>query len=467
MTSGLDANLGANTNLSILKDENGDKERNHTPSVLPDSDPFNYTTNDPRNGYGYDICIECTDLAPFPSAAHLRAAEEHLQMLDTAWAERCRKQRRWSLLAGRADNGNGYMDGVEELPVRPPPNANAVIHLPFPSSPLPSGLSMNALVPVVKFLERVLQVPFPQPSTPSFSRPPASASPQPPPSSNSRRWSSSVSSLLPSIQMPSMAVSSSYPSSTPPPSPGHFRTRSFTYSNPHHGSRISAGSTANSPVPVRAPAQAQIHRSRPLKILIYSSDGYTESSVPALCLLMAVRRLSLPEAYLELQVVKKRSFFVYQGDLGTLRKVESRLCGSSGNVGSAAVERGNRDVGCGVRMQNPYKRPAANSVSSSQSPLLQTYSDYQFQSHFDSQSHALAYSHPHSHSESESESEMPLPPPIVVPSQRSPVVKTRPRASTSPWLPSLFPDHQAWFDDPRFDGSFPSRVLPFLYLGNL
>lgn len=48
------------------------------------------------------------------------------------------------------------------------------------------------------------------------------------------------------------------------------------------------------------------------------------------------------------------------------------------------------------------------------------------------------------------------------------VVKGRPRASTSPWLPSLFGgDHQSWFNDPRFDGSFPSRVLPFLYLGNL
>jgi len=43
----------------------------------------------------------------------------------------------------------------------------------------------------------------------------------------------------------------------------------------------------------------------------------------------------------------------------------------------------------------------------------------------------------------------------------------RPRASTSPHLPSLVDDHQVWFDDPRFDGSFPSRVLPFLYLGNL
>jgi dual specificity MAP kinase phosphatase len=48
------------------------------------------------------------------------------------------------------------------------------------------------------------------------------------------------------------------------------------------------------------------------------------------------------------------------------------------------------------------------------------------------------------------------------------VVKSRPRAKTSPWLSTSFGgDHQTWFNDPRFDGSFPSRVLPFLYLGNL
>lgn len=41
---------------------------------------------------------------------------------------------------------------------------------------------------------------------------------------------------------------------------------------------------------------------RPAKILIWSSDGYTESSVLALSLIMALRGMTLPEAYLELQV---------------------------------------------------------------------------------------------------------------------------------------------------------------------
>ncbi|KAL5526497.1 PPS1 [Sanghuangporus sanghuang] len=64
---------------------------------------------------------------------------------------------------------------------------------------------------------------------------------------------------------------------------------------------------------------------RPKRILIYSVDGYTESSVLALFLLMKVRGLNLPEAYLELQVNKGRSFFVYQSDLTILKRVETQL----------------------------------------------------------------------------------------------------------------------------------------------
>ena len=56
---------------------------------------------------------------------------------------------------------------------------------------------------------------------------------------------------------------------------------------------------------------------------------------------------------------------------------------------------------------------------------------------------------------------------MVVPSQANQApFHGRPRALTSPMLFSHI-DHQTWFNDPRFDGSFPSRVLPFLYLGNL
>ena len=62
-------------------------------------------------------------------------------------------------------------------------------------------------------------------------------------------------------------------------------------------------------------------RTHPVKILVYSA----ELSVLALCFPMALGSLSLPQAYLELQVVKRHSFFVYQSDLGLLRKVGSKL----------------------------------------------------------------------------------------------------------------------------------------------
>ncbi|KAJ7787746.1 hypothetical protein B0H14DRAFT_3163051 [Mycena olivaceomarginata] len=54
-------------------------------------DPFMYEgTNDPRDGFGYDVCVECHEMAPFPSLAHLRVAEDHLGLLERMWEERVR-----------------------------------------------------------------------------------------------------------------------------------------------------------------------------------------------------------------------------------------------------------------------------------------------------------------------------------------------------------------------------------------
>ncbi|KAJ7576830.1 hypothetical protein C8J56DRAFT_799565 [Mycena floridula] len=369
--------LGNSNDVPISPESEEDYDETEAmngPPPLPRAHPLNsYYTNSPERGFGYDICIECHDMAPFPSEAHMKAAEEKVVMLEEMWTK-IEAQR-------RAKDSSGW-----KARPRPPPHANSIIHLPFPSSPVSSPATMAALVPVISFLERCLMPAAPPVETaPETNRAVSS-------SSSSRRWSSQEPSEAPSLPW-----------------------------------------------------------SRPLKILLYSSDGYTESSVPALCLLMAVKGLSLPEAYLELQVVKRRSFFVYQYDLGILRRVESKF------IQNQRLAQG---------------RPPAKSVSFAQSPMPQ-------------QANADA-SKPPPATESSS--------PMVVPSQNHLVPKSsattppstgsssvpgattmslatknrRPRASTSPWLPSLFGgDHQAWFNDPRFDGSFPSRVLPFLYLGNL
>lgn len=460
---------------------------------LSENDPFNYRpTNDPARGFGYDICVECHDSAPFPSAAQLRKAEEHLSVLDLWWADRC---------AGAGSAAAGPV----ALPPRPPPNANAVIHLPFPSLPINTQTTMAALMPVIRFLEKwvrpvekVVSSPTPGLSASSSSSSSLNAQPTPTSAANPpppRRWSA-VASMMPHFppfvalpsstsQMPVSNTPTSTPTSAHPPAPP--RTRSFTSPSP-----------TSHPTPI-TPSTA---RTRPLKILIYSSDGYTESSVPALCLLMVIRGLGLPEAYLELQVAKRRSFFVYQADLGLLRRVEGRvreererereerererevnangkrvLNGGAAQGGRAGWFGEGLGLGLGLGQGRggavvvapptaTYGRRPAKSVSfssqavvMSQQPTLKS-SPMMVPPHGNQNGYG---------GEQESAS-APQAQGTGAEVGTGMVVKGRPRASTSPWLPSTFGfggDHQSWFNDPRFDGSFPSRVLPFLYLGNL
>ena len=153
-----------------------------------------------------------------------------------------------------------------------------------------------------------------------------------------------------------------------------------------------------------------------------------------------------------LQVEKGRSFFVYQSDVGVLKRVESQLQKERASLNAAPSFRSTRsnaaspspDREWGRRAapretgaSHPYARSARNSISH---PIAAGAGAYDVANVGELQSR------------------------LVVPSQGFGV--RRPRAQTSPNLPPHV-DHQTWFNDPRFDGSFPSRVLPFLYLGNL
>ncbi|KAF7337065.1 hypothetical protein MVEN_02143700 [Mycena venus] len=363
--------------------------------VGPNEDPF-------AEGMGYDVCVECHEMAPFPSLAHLRAAEDHLVMLDGMWDERV-----------RAENGGEGAEGR----VRPPPNAGAVIHLPFPSAPSNTAQTMNAILPVIAFLERAT----------SANNAAATSG-----SGSARRWSTFPAAVSPAAFFPAPP--------TPPGAPP--RTRSLT-----------------SPAPSPAATPAPPPRTRPLKVLIYSSDGYTESSPLALSLLMAVRRLTLPEAYLELQVAKRRSFFVYPGELGLLRRVEARIGGGEvfapvrlgRRMSGAGASTGSLGSAGGAQMASAIAEAGPTPTPTPPPPSPPT---------------PFSGARPSAKSVSFAPGAV-ISPPVMVPSQGGAVTRSgRPRARTSPWLPS-FGDHQSWFNDPRFDGSFPSRVLPFLYLGNL
>ncbi|KAI0649513.1 hypothetical protein C8Q79DRAFT_903881 [Trametes meyenii] len=413
-----------------------------------DEDTFDWRTNDPGNGYGYDICIECHDYAPFPTSAHLRAAEEHLRVLEKRWVERC---------LADADG----VDSKNPVPPRPPPSASYVVHLPFPSSPASSLVTVNTLLPFISFLERLLQ---PLSGSP-LSYEAASEQLAPPRAQNSydvhSRRNTSAGFTPGSLPPPSSFPTSFFPSSPSTPSAyTRVRSTSATFlpaSSP--STPVSNSPTSGVPTPLRT---------RPVKILIYSADGYTESSVLALCILMAMRRISLPEAYLTLQVEKRRSFFVYQSDLGVLRRVEARLekdraaqnQNQTTTVATSATQSLTPslcDAETTPHAQIPQGwvrslgRVAAKSVSFVNPPTLD-----------DPANAPSGVSAPTAVNPLRTRSESDVDAGMQTPTPGRPRAHTMPPTRVPPWR-----DHQAWFNDPRFDGSFPSRVLPFLYLGNL
>lgn len=446
-----------------------------------EDETFDFKSNDPAQGMGYDLCIECDDLAPFPTSAQMRAVEDHLAMLERLWVERCLRKTEQDYQHSDPSAASGSssgvpMDGVEEttphgetvtIPPRPPPNAASVVHLSFPSS-----VSYTpSLLPFITWLETLIK---PVSESLAFEITHVTHTTE----NGSQRQSmphrrASSAGFGPSSLPPPSAFQSSFlpsSSSVPVTAPSYQRTRSTSATYPASTSSWNSQPPSTSLQFSQVPSLTARHmvppylhqrqstpavqplRTRPLKILIYSADGYTESSSLALCLLMAYRRFSLPESYLELQIEKKRSFFVYQNEVASLKRVESRMekerhhgfggsWGRSSFGAAMAASNGERPIG----------RPPAQSVSFAIPPP----SAFFGRTSSDNDERLTPVS-----------SSIPTESSMTRMNMGMEMANRRPRASTMSVLPS-FADHQAWFNDPRFDGSFPSRVLPFLYLGNL
>ncbi|KAG8951298.1 tyrosine/serine/threonine protein phosphatase pps1 [Tulasnella sp. 424] len=485
--------------------------------------------------------------------------------------------------------------GVSSIPPRPAPNASQVIHLAFPSSPPATPGTLTSLIPFLHFLHSLTK---PRPPTPDYASVEVG--------SGGRNGSSS--SLVGRARSPSLnnggasAAGGSARSSV-----GHSRSGSLTSNisprmrsqtmggfggiigapTGRRGSQGSASGASSSMMNLGA----NLPLSRPLRILLHAGDGYTETSVLALSYIMLTGNKTLPEAYLELQVTRSRSFFVYGADVGVLRRVEQRLklerdrerekiaasiAATAASVGAnngsgSSTPRANgapsgKDVSTrGAGASSPPSSSAkwrwaglpsswrSGSLSSAGVSLLSGAGMFSSVGSSSSnnapqsgasianeEDRRAMFTPPSSTEEAENKvmTERPtdmgapsrngLPttasvpnltrlvgstagannnlahqPPLsacalpselvaespsavldqshhqrVVPSQRSTSLSQsyapgqqvtgvrRARASTSPMLPS-FLDHETWFNDPKFDGSFPSRVLPFLYLGNL
>jgi dual specificity MAP kinase phosphatase len=174
------------------------------------------------------------------------------------------------------------------------------------------------------------------------------------------------------------------------------------------------------------------------KVLVHCQDGYTESSIIVLSYIMAALGLSLPEAYLYFQLEAKRSFFLYPTDRPLLHRIEARL----------AQDRRDRAMKTARAVNNAAPTPAPASTPASPTSRWKPWGFIRGSPVEDKDKLR----------EREREREER--------NARSVEAARRLLIEEGCGGSQVAQEARIWFEDKRFDG-FPSRILPFLYLGNL
>ena len=225
-------------------------------------------------------------------------------------------------------------------------------------------------------------------------------------------------------------------------------------------------------------ASAKASPRAPRRILLHCGDGYTETSMIALTYLMYARALTLPEAYLYLQNEAERSFFVYGRDLPLLKKIEikvrNRLALQQTSAhGSTGWDRSKSHSWSSV--QPPFDR--TDSAHFAVADLDETIASDEetdpsftperggWQKSLVAAASGLVSAIPSHHRRNASTGSS-----VVRASGGMTRVRTPTPSSPECETPSASSPSQnahAWFYDAHFEGAFPSRILPFLYLGNL
>ncbi|PHH76940.1 hypothetical protein CDD83_4191 [Cordyceps sp. RAO-2017] len=77
--------------------------------------------------------------------------------------------------------------------------------------------------------------------------------------------------------------------------------------------------------PPKSERPALSDKTRPRKILIHCSDGYTESTLLGIAYLSYSTGRSVPDAWLDLHISKHRNFFAYPSDVALLTALQPRL----------------------------------------------------------------------------------------------------------------------------------------------
>ncbi|WVF66835.1 hypothetical protein IAT40_001577 [Kwoniella sp. CBS 6097] len=168
------------------------------------------------------------------------------------------------------------------------------------------------------------------------------------------------------------------------------------------------------------------------RVLVHCQDGYTESSIIVLAYIMSSLSCSLSEAFLHLQLVAKRSFFLYPSDKPLLRKVDAKL----------AADRRAKAVKL-VSNTTPHMNQSSESSGKS-SPRWRGWG-IPFGGSGSSPAYAKGTA--------------------TIDTSTVDVAKEMLEEQDNGGS-QIALESKVWFEDRRFDG-FPSRILPFLYLGNL
>jgi len=222
-------------------------------------------------------------------------------------------------------------------------------------------------------------------------------------------------------------------------------------------------------------------------ILIHCADGYTETSMLALSWIMYKEKLRLPGAYLHLQEL--RSFFVYSSDVEILKRVEKKILEPSntrdhkrkreettgqeeieqlsiGGLTSADLVHSTK-VGTERRIDVVKKEAVIvdddeEDLNSSEDENEDRPADRRqlFDDTYMSQVPKHLVASPMDTDRRDDVDEV------------IPVLETHRTAqgggpSSLDFEPEEIKAQYPWFYSERFEGSFPSRILPFLYLGNL
>lgn len=193
------------------------------------------------------------------------------------------------------------------------------------------------------------------------------------------------------------------------------------------------------------------------RVLVHCQDGYTESSIVVLSYIMSSLSISLPEAFLHLQLNAKRSFFLYPSDKPLLRKIDARLAADRRAKAIKLVS--NVPSAKSTSPTSPSSPTHSSSSSGSlSSPLSSRWKSWGFGSKSETTSTATSTANANSTpTAARDESKKSA---STVDAARDLLVEEERGGS------ALANEARVWFDDRRFDG-FPSRILPFLYLGNL